>query len=90
MELAAYLVLQERNAAVWITIQGMLFQDGKEQRSAEEVQMLVDGTSKTYVDWLFWNDRTNPGEMPSIHTEPEELFARKLFEMLTREMVTSH
>lgn len=90
LELAAFLVQREPNADIWVVIQGSMFNDGKKERTAEEVQVLVNGAPLPYVDYLFWNDRGSPGEIESHKTEPEELFARKLFEMLSREGITKH
>lgn len=86
MELAAYLVNQVRDAAVWMVVQGTLF----DQQSAEEVQMLAQGASLPYVDYLFWQDRTAAGERGSKKTEPEELLAHRLVEMIARDMSTRH
>lgn len=86
LELAAYLVQQADDADIWVVIQGTMFDNS----AAEEVQMLVQGATIPYVDYLFWQDRTAAGERGSSKTEPEELLAHRLVEMVTREMSTRH
>lgn len=86
MELAAYLVGQVHHAAIWVVIQGTTY-DG---RAAEEVQMLAQGASLPYIDYLFWQDRIAAGERGSGKTEPEELLAHRLVEMIVRDMGTRH